>query len=302
MINIKDERIVLRKYNTNLLKAIQKSPLNKLFNRIIDDERLLIFNRYDHNKNKKYLSVYHNGGVFATIGAKSLSIGEKYEKYFEDKDIYYKIKSEKDLKFKVDLYCKYKEEIKNAIEKAPISDERKKQQKIVENNKNNPSPEYIICDFEFSIPEKYIGKKPEIDLVAIKNPGSENPIVALIEYKCNEKSLGGKSGILEHLEDFVSINKKSDLVEGIKDGVKSTYNFLKDINVINGDDITADIKNFSLIYVFLFSEVKYDDIKSYKEKISEVALKEKMDIRISHFENVDHVVLNEKALIKASDF
>lgn len=293
--------IQLRKFPTiNEMKPYCKSFLES----VVQDDELLVYLR------NNYLSIYHNGNLYAKIEGSGnlIMMGESYKKYFLEDDnnwLYDELKrASKEKRF--ELYQQYSSELKKVVYKGlPKQIERKYQQKIArqhyrqfDGNKN-----LIICDFEFTLEEIFTLKSAEVDLVAIDVNDIDKPVVYLIEYKCTTNALKEKpnsnskssSGILGHYQDFSEIHEaeKKGAIKAetaIKEGAITSYNFLLELGALEGPaiDPEIDLDCVSFKYGFLFTDLKESQYKGYLKKI---AKDDDLDVKVWHFDTPEQVVL-----------
>lgn len=291
--------IQLRK-NANISKM--KPYCKSFLESVVQDDELLVYLR------KGYLSIYHNGNLYAKIrdSGKLEMMGKKYEQYFLKNGIkwLYDVLSRPSDEERFELYKKYPSELKKAVrEGMPLQIERKYQQKIACQHKRQfaGNKNFIICDFEFTLEERIISKSAEIDLVAIDVNDIDKPVVYLIEYKCTTKALKESenskrsSGIVGHYRDFCDIHKseKEDIIKAetaIKEAAITSYNFLLELGALEGPAIDTQIKPdcISMQYGFLFTDLKPNQYQGYLKKI---AKDDELQLKIWHFDTPEQVVL-----------
>jgi hypothetical protein len=112
--------------------------------------------------------------------------------------------------------------------------EREFQQLIArENNFSTISNEYFVTDIEFA--DSKLGAR--FDMLAIrwlasqrKNPSKCRPV--LIEMKYGDGALGGKAGILKHLEDFDTLITDRDKYRALLDTMEMQFNQLDKLGLL----------------------------------------------------------------------
>ncbi len=254
------------------------ADVQDLYEKCREDSELVVFLR------KNYYSVYCKGLVFCTINPRSIQAPNSVKKHCEEDK---QLTSNTWAKYYLEHYDRIKEIVKQGMSR----DQERKQQLIL--CRKHKDGNFVLCDFEFSIPGILLDteKKPEIDLVALDLSNRSKPIIYFIEYKCKEKSLSGKAGVLVHYDDFIALNEQC--LSETMEGALESYKFITKEQIEENCDVR---------FAFLFTDISSNDVSA---SLKELALhKSKLEkdgistvpIYYAQYPTVDDAVL------RSSDF
>ncbi len=251
-----------------------------------NDNELLICYR-DPLMSSNFFSIYHDGLRYAEIGGTP-----NFIKQHPHLDANVKSALQKSL---LTAYSQYPNEIKSAVKLGmPKMKERRRQQVIATKNKTAP---YVVCDFEFAVQSNILkGYKPEFDLIAV-NRTNDKIVIAIIEYKCTPSALKGKSGIVQHYEDFIRSSEMEN-IKIIKESILLRYNTLCELGILSYEPISHCVNDIEVMFSFLFTDLDSKQYIRYLEKINDGRL----PVKIAHFNKPEDVMLSEACFIELNDF
>ena len=215
----------LRGIDNEFAEVFKKSELYTLYTEHPDELFLGV--------RDNYLNLYYNCDSIAKVEYKKREelISCKIDRYFLDGNHYSKNKlvnltpceicnSYKDIKEHSDDIVKAKKDKK----------EKKAQSKLVILNNQNKSSKWFCIDIEYANP-KFRGR---FDIIAISKKKSHKESahkVALIELKYGHDAIGGKSGIYEHVNNFIEFRKEGYYNKQMKQEIVSIIKSLDNLGV-----------------------------------------------------------------------
>lgn len=95
--------------------------------------------------------------------------------------------------------------------------EKKAQQTLVSINNANPNSKWFCFDIEYrqsTTVQKEGAFTGRFDILAVSKNAPHR--IAIIELKYNSSAIGGKSGVVKHLNDFITFNKSASCQQNLK--------------------------------------------------------------------------------------
>ncbi|CAE6724056.1 hypothetical protein [Candidatus Nitrotoga fabula] len=164
--------------------------------------------------------------------------------------------------------------------------EREFQQLVArENNASGISneTEYFIADIEYTQP----GLKARFDLLAIqwlakdRSDGS-NCRLALIEMKYGDRAIGGKSGLIDHLEDIAEFFEDKEKFKPFLSEVESMFKQLRDLGLIRfgtaGNENVVKLAQEDLEVIFLLANHNPRSV-SLMSELNNIIVPKNIDLR-----------------------
>jgi len=194
---------ITRGISKEFAEAFKNCELHKLCRENSEDTLIAVRNNY--------MNIYYNCDSIAKIEFKNNTICCTIDKYYLDGNHYNS--KDKNKYFKADAKRIYKEfnTIKENSDKNS-KNEKKSQSKLVLLNNNNKNSNWYCIDVEY-VKQFKNGKEKEesgfngrFDIIAVTRSAPHR--VALIELKYGGGSMGGKSGVFKHVEDFSKFKEK----------------------------------------------------------------------------------------------
>ena len=188
------------------------------------------------------------------------SINDYYlSNYFKTKGIR---KSGKEISCSPDeILKKLKEEKIQNNSDIRITPEKKAQQRLVYENNKNQSSDWYCFDIEYRQSTLIQKEEPKFtgrfDILAINKKNYE---IAIIEVKYGSKALGGESGIVKHLKDFITFNSSTSCKTNLK---KEIPQILSNLNSLGCSVPSSLNKCFKDIPI---GKINYDFICLYDEE------------------------------------
>jgi hypothetical protein len=194
---------ITRGISKEFAEAFKKCELHKLCRENSEDMLIAVRNNY--------MNIYYNCDSIAKIKFKNDAIFCTIDRYYLDGKHYKGEDKEKLFKASAKLICDNFEIIKKHSDKKAINEKKAQSKLVLLNNNNNKSNWYCI-DVEYvkqfkSKEDKDASKfNGRFDIIAVSKSAPHR--VALIELKYGADSMGGKSGVLKHVEDFLKFKEK----------------------------------------------------------------------------------------------
>jgi hypothetical protein len=194
---------ITRGISKEFAEAFKNCELHKLWRKNRNDTLLAVRNNY--------MNIYYNCDSIAKIEFINDTICCKIDKYYLNGKHYKS--NDKEKHFKTDaklIYDKFEIIKKNSEKKS--TNEKKVQSKLVLLNNSNRSSNWYCIDVEYVKQFKNKNEKKEsgyngrFDIIAVSKSTPHR--VALIELKYGAGSMGGKSGVFKHVEDFFKFKEK----------------------------------------------------------------------------------------------
>jgi len=239
----------LRRLSESFIESLLSSDgvLSPLLERIKRDDTLMLSIR------DGYINVYYRGGNILKLeernrGSYSAYFNREYNKFGEPEiDLPIIINAQDETKQWVDSLQALKGTMDMYLSAYP-KPEREYQQIIArENNFSSVSnkTEYFVTDIEFADSDL----SARLDILALRWLASERKStnkfrLGLIEMKYGDGALGGKSGLLKHLEDFDSLLSDPRKCRALIETAESQFNQLDKLGLLNFNRIEnwTDIK------------------------------------------------------------
>lgn len=183
------EKKITRGISKEFAEEFKKSDLYKLYEAHKDELFIGVRNNY--------LNLYYNCDSIAKITYSRNSIRCEIDKYYLDEEHCTKLEPHQ-------IVAAYENIKEKSNSKATF--EKKAQSKLVILNNNNSSSNWYCIDVEYVKQFKNKEEKDKdgfygrFDIIALSKEKPHR--VALIELKYGSKSMGGKSGVYKHVEDF----------------------------------------------------------------------------------------------------
>jgi len=207
------------------VKAFKNSELYKLYTAHKDELFLGV--------RDNYLNLYYNCDSIAKIEYKKRdkAVSCKIDRYFLDGNHHSRNKLAILKPCEIRKYYRVIKGHSDDIVKAKKDKKEKKaQSKLVILNNQNKSSNWFCIDIEYANPN-FRGR---FDIIAIsKNISHKESAhkVALIELKYGNDAIGGKSGIYEHVKNFIEFNKKGYFNKQMKQEIVSIIKSLDNLGV-----------------------------------------------------------------------
>lgn len=228
----------MRELSKNFLNELKNTNglLRLIFERVKQDHTLMLAIR------DSYINIYYRGGNLLKIeeqakGSYRSSFDTQYNKDQKALPSLPKsIGNQDDAKSWVDAFPHLKE-IMDLFFSNNSKPEREFQQLVArENNFSTISneSEYFISDIEFA--DSSLGAR--FDMLAIRWLASQrkngsNCRIALIEMKYGDGTLGGKSGLVKHLQDIESLISDSSRYSALLSTMEAQFNQLDELGLLN---------------------------------------------------------------------
>ena len=131
---------------------------------------------------------------------------------------------------------------------------------MYENNKNQSSDWYCF-DIEYRQSTLIQKEEPKFtgrfDILAINKKNYE---IAIIEVKYGSKALGGESGIVKHLKDFITFNSSISCKTNLKKEIPQILSNLESLGIYVPSSLTKGSNGIS------FGKIQYNFICLYEKK------------------------------------
>ena len=216
-----------------------------ILERVKKDDTLMIAIR------ENYINVYYRGGNFLKLteqckGAYYSFFDEKYNIAQQDcPDSPNTITSQDDAKKWLVSFPARKSIMDDFFAEHP-KPEREFQQLVARENNNSGisnESEYFISDIEFA--DSGLGAR--FDLLAIRWLASQRKDgsqcrAALMEMKYGDGAIGGKAGMLKHLQDIGALISNRDLYADLLMTMESQFNQLDQLGLLNFNHCTNETK------------------------------------------------------------
>jgi len=213
----------VRGIDADLANAFKDSELYKLYNEHKDELFLGV--------RDNYLNLYYNCDSIAKIEYKKRdkAVSCKIDRYFLDGN--HHIRNKIVILKPSEIHKNYrviKEHSDDIVKAKKDKKEKKAQSKLVIlNNENKSSSNWFCIDIEYTNPN-FRGR---FDIIAISKTKKPKHQVALIELKYGHDAIGGKSGIYEHVKNFIEFRQKDYFNKQMKQEIVSIIKSLDNLGV-----------------------------------------------------------------------
>ena len=249
-------------FDRNIEKLSEIYNKHKSFFVRIDDVDDELYVAYRTDQKKNYISIYCGSVVFATVGINKI-YADGINRIKGAGEFFAGLENAEN---KFDYYIEKRQLLKDAIYDTEFykrNQERKRQIKIAKNH--GKEKKVCVLDVETAIPSDngVKNKNPEIDMVVYD---SEKNILYLTEYKCNDITLSGETGVEGHYSDMKKVLENEELKKAIVAGQVGIYEMLTSKKV---DKSKTDVK-----IAFCFTELDKVTVNKSLKKIedNEVAI------------------------------
>jgi hypothetical protein len=214
-----------------------------------------------------YLNIYYRGGNILRInGPESFWIDQNYfvkadDKKEKTKELLNIIKVQGDFK---DYFEKAKTIMDNWFATYSKPEREEQQKLILQNSCTNKDSEFVIIDIEFTVStiSEYCyqldGEKRKLryDIIAIRKKDNR---LCVMELKKGTKSLKGKSGIADHLENFNNSIKLNP-----QPFIQEIRELLEQKQVFGLIDEKLTISDSPPLFMFAYSYELNDELEEFK--------------------------------------
>jgi len=212
----------VRGIDADLANAFKNSKLYELYTEHPDELFLGV--------RDNYLNLYYNCDSIAKIAYKKReeAVSCKIDRYFLDGNHYRKNKlvilNPCEIRKNYRVIKKHSNDV---VKAKKDKKEKKAQSKLVILNNENKSSNWFCIDIEYANPN-FRGR---FDIIAISKTKKPKHKVALIELKYGNDAIGGKSGIYEHVKNFIEFNKEGYFIKQMKQEIVSIIKSLDNLGV-----------------------------------------------------------------------
>jgi hypothetical protein len=275
--NFKNKEIMSRKIKQEFIDELNIGVLRKTLEYVKSDDTL------DMELRGKSVSIYYRGGLLFSIEEDSYEFSGMDKGYHKKTNL---------LPPSIDNIEKYIPEAKHIVdvyvttEKNHLEEKDIQQQIVRENNysPNSLGTDFFIIDIEYQDSGRF-------DIVALRWDSSSEahklsknykPVITVFEVKQGFDSCSGKSGLYDHLSNFISFSKDTNKVESFKNDMIEVFKQKRKLGLIRGMDEKDKYKEIKIEqvepeieFVFLLANYKPASVQAKKEI---ELIKEELDI------------------------
>lgn len=265
-----------RRLSLTFMEDLKSGSLHNILEYIQNDYTL------DLEIRQNYVNIYYRGGNILKISEKRAnSYNYEFDKEYLNALIFPTLSMISDYKstFEWESYFPMMKQAMDFYFNKHPKTERESQQLIVrENNYSSvsKSTDYFIIDIEYDNRDK-----TRFDLIAVEWPAETNlrklskgykPTLVVIEMKCGDGALGGKSGLKKHVSDFEKFLDSSAKVSDFKKEMKMVFEQKRELGLLPNLSITKNknaVTDFAEAIEFAFIFVNHNKKSSVlKREIS----------------------------------